>query len=599
MKFSFALKVGFATTALSITLTSTAVYWFYSQVNTIVQNQITGRLRDIGYMASFQFEEEDQAAIRRLQTLTEEQSILSTADIQGIPAGEFKLGLVPAVAAAAMQTPDFQRIVQLLRRIEQVSQSDIQPLQDFYPQADWETSNLATYLMVNIPEFPDYQFLRFIGSSRHEEIGDWPGNPLGNTYAISDQVFARTFGGEAQTTGIYKDIYGTWITAALPIKNSQGEVLAVLGVDYNAQTEANQLRALQYICYAIILAGLVLSILLSALIARWLGQPITQLRDAAEQVQAKNFDVSLAVKSQDELGLLAQAFNSMIAEIRSYAHDLETKVTQRTHELQIANAEISNLYERLKEENLRMGSELEVTRKLQQLILPKEAELERIPGLDIAGFMEPANEVGGDYYDVLQHNGRVKIGIGDVTGHGLESGMVMIMTQMAVRTLLKSNETDSRQFINILNQAMYDNIQRMGSDKNLTLALLDYYDKSLTLTGQHEEMIVVRTNGDVERIDTIDLGFPVGLESEIKDFIFKTELTLEVGDVVVLYTDGVTEAENPHGELYGLERLCRIVQQYKQESAAAIRQAVIEDVRGHIGTQKVFDDITLLVLKQK
>jgi serine phosphatase RsbU (regulator of sigma subunit) len=81
-----------------------------------------------------------------------------------------------------------------------------------------------------------------------------------------------------------------------------------------------------------------------------------------------------------------------------------------------------------------MSAELAVSRKLQQMLLPKEHELNQIPGLEIAGFMEPATEVGGDYYDVLNHNGNVKIGIGDVTGHGLESGVVMLMTQTATRT---------------------------------------------------------------------------------------------------------------------------------------------------------------------
>ena len=114
---------------------------------------------------------------------------------------------------------------------------------------------------------------------------------------------------------------------------------------------------------------------------------------------------------------------------------------------------------------------MEITRKLQQMILPKPEELQQISELDIAGFMEPASEVGGDYYDVLQHNGRVKIGIGDVTGHGLESGVLMIMVQTAVRSLMENNETDPIKFFNALNRTIYDNVQRMNSDKNLSLML--------------------------------------------------------------------------------------------------------------------------------
>jgi len=267
--------------------------------------------------------------------------------------------------------------------------------------------------------------------------------------------------------------------------------------------------------------------------------------------------------------------------------------------LEKANQQILSLNNLLKEENLRMSGELQVTRKLQEMILPKDHELALIVGLDISGFMEPAAEVGGDYYDVLQQNGRIKIGIGDVTGHGLESGMLMIMVQTAVRTLLQNDENDPVRFLDTLNRTIYGNVQRMASDKNLTLALIDYEHGKLTLSGQHEEMIVVRKNGFLERFDTIDLGFPIGLEEEISEFLSQKHIRLETGDVVVLYTDGITEAENEARKMYGVERLCEVICNNVDEPAIAIRRAVIADLRSHIGTQKIYDDITLLVLKQK
>jgi predicted ATPase/serine phosphatase RsbU (regulator of sigma subunit) len=278
---------------------------------------------------------------------------------------------------------------------------------------------------------------------------------------------------------------------------------------------------------------------------------------------------------------------------------LEQKVEERTAQLAAANREITVLNERLKAENIRMAAELDVTRQLQQMILPKESELLEITGLDIAGFMEPADEVGGDYYDVLQYGDRVKIGIGDVTGHGLESGVLMIMVQTAVRALLANNETDPVKFLNTVNRTLYDNVTRMNSDKNLSLCLLDYSDGILRLSGQHEETIVVRSGGEVERIDTMDLGFPIGLEPEIADFIAEAPVRLNPGDVVVLYTDGITEAENLEGAQYGQDRLIEVIQRHWQQSAAEIRQAVIDDVRRHIGEQKVYDDITLVAIKQK
>ena len=265
-----------------------------------------------------------------------------------------------------------------------------------------------------------------------------------------------------------------------------------------------------------------------------------------------------------------------------------------------ANQQITNLNQLLQAENSRLSAELDITHRLQTMLLPKEKELNKIDDLEIAGFMQPAEEVGGDYYDVLQHNNnRLTIGIGDVTGHGLESGVLMLMVQTAVRTLMENNETDPKKFFEVLNRTIYKNVERMNSDKNLTLCLIDYQQGRLSLSGQHEEMVVVRAGGEVERIDTIDLGFPIGLEETIEDFVFQAEVNLNSGDVVVLYTDGITEAENSMGVQYGLDKLCEVVKQNWQKSAPDIRKLVIDDVRSHIGVQKIYDDITLVVLKQK
>ena len=300
---------------------------------------------------------------------------------------------------------------------------------------------------------------------------------------------------------------------------------------------------------------------------------------------------------------LAKPFNPTLLKARLGAcleqKRLRDKESSYLDQLAIANEEIQTLNGCLQEENMRLSTELEVTQRLQMMLLPKEKELSEIEDLDIAGFMEPADEVGGDYYDVLQHHGRVTIGIGDVTGHGLESGVLMLMVQTAVRTLMENNETDPKKFFEVLNRTIYKNVQRMDSDKNLSLCLVNYHEGVLSLSGQHEEMLVVRSGGIVERVDTIDLGFPIGLEETIEDFVFQAQINLNKGDVVILYTDGITEAENNLGMHYGLDKLCEVLKQNWSESAQDIRQAVIENLRSHIGVEKVYDDITLVVLKQK
>jgi sigma-B regulation protein RsbU (phosphoserine phosphatase) len=288
----------------------------------------------------------------------------------------------------------------------------------------------------------------------------------------------------------------------------------------------------------------------------------------------------------------------MAAEIQAHTQNLEELVKARTKELEEANKEIMSLNAQLAQENLRLGAELNVARQLQLMVLPPAQELKEIKDLDIAGYMSPADEVGGDYYDVLRGNGVVKIGIGDVTGHGLESGVLMLMVQTAVRTLLASNETDPQRFLSIVNKVIYQNIQRISSDKNLTLSLMDYSDGMIRLTGQHEEVIIVRTDGTLERVDTTGLGLPVGMDEDISDFLSDIEIKLAVGDVVILFTDGVTEAERTDTKQYGVERLCEVVLRNHDKPSQEIKDAVIDDVMAHIGNNKIYDDITVLVIKR-
>jgi sigma-B regulation protein RsbU (phosphoserine phosphatase) len=193
----------------------------------------------------------------------------------------------------------------------------------------------------------------------------------------------------------------------------------------------------------------------------------------------------------------------------------------------------------------------------------------------------------------------VHIGIGDVTGHGLESGVLMLMTQTAIRTLIECGETDPVAFLSALNRVILKNARRMQADKTLNLAFVRYDHGVLKIIGQHEELLVVRQGGQVERVDTLNLGFPLGLEEQIADFVKEVTIALQSGDSVVFYTDGITEAEDVHKQLYSIERLCDVLSQSWDQPAEAMKQAIINDVTRHIGAQKVYDDLTLVVLKQK
>ncbi len=396
---------------------------------------------------------------------------------------------------------------------------------------------------------------------------------------------------ESQIEGPFLQVYTPLFDAEKEIK---GATLIYLSLDSVQRVLRNQLS----LAVAIAVLVLVLGLIASYFLARWITAPIQRVSIASTDLAAGYWSQTVPVERSDELGVLAKSFNSMAQQLKQAFETLEDKVQERTAELATANEQITALNDKLKAENLRMGAELDVARQIQQMILPKKDELENVDGLEIAGFMEPADEVGGDYYDVLQTNDIVTVSIGDVTGHGLESGILMLMTQTAVRTLQEIKESDPVRFLDTLNRTIYRNVQRMNSDKNLTLAILNYSEGRVSISGQHEETLVVRAGGQIEHIDTMDLGLPIGLDDDIADFIDHTTVELNPGDGVVLYTDGIPEAFNLEKKQYGMDRLCEVISQNWQAPAQEIKDAVIQDVRNFIGEQKVFDDITLLVVKQ-
>jgi sigma-B regulation protein RsbU (phosphoserine phosphatase) len=299
------------------------------------------------------------------------------------------------------------------------------------------------------------------------------------------------------------------------------------------------------------------------------------------------------------LGVTALGLGLFVALVIRHASRAADAIAASATQLAQANAEISALNDKLTDENLRLGAELDVARRIQVMVLPKEKELQRIPTLDIASYIIPAEDVAGDYYDVLQDGTKTKIGIGDVTGHGLESGVLMLMVQSVARALQETGENNPKQFLNVLNRAIYKNIERTATDKHLSLAFVDYEDDRLTLSGQHEEALIIRGDGTIERIDTMELGFPVGLEPDISDFVATRDLVFSGDDVMVLYTDGVTEAESPTGEHFGIERLCYSAQKYRSGTSEQIKDGIISDLMQHIGTQKIHDDITLVALRHR
>jgi sigma-B regulation protein RsbU (phosphoserine phosphatase) len=376
-----------------------------------------------------------------------------------------------------------------------------------------------------------------------------------------------------------REVYATLIAAQQQIEQSTGRI-----VKWQVATFLFSFIVILFVVFGI---------------SKQITAGLSQLAEAARRLKDKDYSVRVELATEDEVGEVGVAFNSMAEEIRFHTENLEHKVEERTRELGAANDEILKLNQKLKNENLRLGAELEVGRRVQKMVEPRNEELDALVQLEIARYMEPADEVGGDYYDVLTAGDRIKIGIGDVTGHGLESGVLMLMVQSVALSLLEQGEADPKRFLSVLNRVIYRNVERTGSGKYLSLAFLDYADGMITLCGQHEEVLVLRSDGTVDQIDTMDLGFPVGLELDIADFVAVNQFAFASGDVIVLHTDGVTEAESPDGTLFGMERLVESAQRHRSDDAEAMKQGIIDDLMKHIETQKIHDDITLIVIRHR
>lgn len=198
--------------------------------------------------------------------------------------------------------------------------------------------------------------------------------------------------------------------------------------------------------------------------------------------------------------------------------------------------------------------EMAIAAELQASLLPKRFAA---PGFEIAAAMLPASEVGGDYFDVIETGSGCFVGVGDVAGHGLPAGLVMLMTQSVVSSLVRRDpHTSPRDVVCVLNETLYENVQRrLGRTEHVTFSLLRFdLDGSVVHAGAHEDILLYRAaTKRVERLATA--GTWLGACPDVRQATVESRFQLEVGDVVLLHTDGLTEARSRTREQFGLERL--------------------------------------------
>ncbi|MBF0201622.1 MAG: SpoIIE family protein phosphatase [Desulfamplus sp.] len=343
----------------------------------------------------------------------------------------------------------------------------------------------------------------------------------------------------------------------------------------------------------VLLAGVmsIFALVLAVLLLRLLN-PLKTLVLGTQEITGGNLGYQIPVRAQDEIGELARHFNWMSSRLRSYADTMEQKVAARTEALEKVNAQLRQAKEQLIETKDALWGEMQLAKKIQTVLLPKRSLLR---GYDIAVSLEPAEEVGGDYYDIISVAGYEWVVIGDVSGHGVASGLVMMMVQTAIHTVLNSHpETSPPELLCAVNHTIYNNIQLMDEEKHMTIVVMTLgKDGGFTFSGLHEDILMWRrSTGKVENIETD--GMWVGIEPDISDMLPVKHLKMNIGDCMVLFTDGITEARRNNGDFFGDHRLVSMVEESGSLSAAQIHRNIMDAL---IPYNKL-DDVTLLVIKR-
>jgi len=253
--------------------------------------------------------------------------------------------------------------------------------------------------------------------------------------------------------------------------------------------------------------------------------------------------------------------------------------------------ETARLYE--KEQSLRrIQEELRLAREIQQRLLPKAPP--EVPGYDIAAASWPAETVGGDYFDlIVQEGGGLAVCLGDVSGKGLLAAMLMANLQATIRTQALMRASPER-CLEHSNRLLW---QSTEPHKFVTLfyGILDTESGDLRYSNAgHDRPLLLSDRGRLTCLEEGGLVLGFVESTQYREGVVR----MTPGSMLVVYSDGVTDATNEHDEEFGVERLKRVLVESAGESAASVSEAVLEAVRGHAAAAEQSDDITLVVLKR-
>lgn len=272
----------------------------------------------------------------------------------------------------------------------------------------------------------------------------------------------------------------------------------------------------------------------------------------------------------DEMGVLAHFFND---------------ITRSLEKVSITVAE-----------GKRMSQEYSIGNEIQRKILPSAMPV--IAGLSIYGNMRPATEIGGDSFDIIQAGNNALIYVGDVTGHGLPAALIMVMVNTIMRTYSEVYPSGYDILVNT-NRILK---QRIEPRRFMTCVLLRWntQEQKLYYTGAgHEHVLIYRKRSGICEVRQTG-GVALGMVPDISKIIKEDQIPIEKGDFIVLYSDGIIEAKNLQGEMFGVQRLKESVEKYAGVSVPdELFSRVSKDFAFFVGEQVQEDDITLIAVRRE
>jgi len=377
--------------------------------------------------------------------------------------------------------------------------------------------------------------------------------------------------------GSFTDDQGEWFSYLCPILDENGEVINVVEVYKPTEELKRAGRKAAGRVNLIIAVTIVLTAILVFVFAFVFTRPLRELSAGAEVVSKGDFDHRIDIHSRDELGRLAVAFNKMVVDLKQYTRDLARTTAEKE----------------------RIESELQFAREVQQGALPREfPPFEGAENIDISAKIQPARMIGGDYFDfffVDEHH--LGVVVADVSGKGMPAGLFLMMLRTELREAA-ARDVSVRRVMNRVNGTIADdNPSNMFA--SVFYFICDMRTGQVTYAnGGHPPPIIVRP-GEIATFGAEagkGLGPVVGVMEEA-DYT-EASIRLEDGDRIFLYTDGVTEAMNVDGEMYGDERLLDTVKAGAREDAC-LCDRVFEDVLRYQEGLEQYDDVTVLCFRYR